>query len=704
MIKTNPESMTTPPPDKLQPTGMIRKTERGTKLVAALVGAVLTAYIGYAALFRPGESLVSLSYDMPFLVHRAGTADDLRIVYLNELDEEMLDRRPQARLLDKLGEAGAKTVVYDIIFDRESKDPSIDKEFAAAIRRFRGVDPNGDPIPGMPQRHVLLACGRKTFSMTGAAGEQLLPPTDVLLDAADDFGLVACDDDAYNIRKISTGTPDEASLIWKTATALGVPLEEQSRMETRWLNFAGPPPDARNRGATAPIQSCGAESVLLGGMNAGFFRDKVVIIGGEPGIVGEALGKDLFATPFHRFQIGGKLPLMSGVEVQANGLENLLQQNWLTRSSRDFDLYLIIVCGILAGAGLTFIRPIRGIITAVVLMHVCGVAGVLAMHYGRVWFPWSVVAMLQVPVALVWGIAARSYVERFFRIKISAEQAAIRAAFAKYLSPQMLDRLTTEGFNTNLGGEKVQAAMMFTDLEAFTDMCERIRDPQRIVETLNDYFERTTGSIFDDDGVIIKFIGDAIFAAWGAPLPDPAAPTKAVRAAWKLFASDKLVVDGEEMKTRIGLHFGEVVAGNIGSARRVDYTLIGDAVNLASRLEGLNKMFDTHILMSAAIHARLDGEFRTRRVGKFCVKGRKEFTDVYELLGPARETQEPEWISLYHQALAALDQNDTRTALELFTAANAKRGSRGDGPSRFFIERLQQDEPICDGIIELKEK
>ena len=131
------------------------------------------------------------------------------------------------------------------------------------------------------------------------------------------------------------------------------------------------------------------------------------------------------------------------------------------------------------------------------------------------------VAFLQIPVALVWGIAARSYVERFFRIKLTAEQAAIRAAFAKYLSPQMLERLTAEGFNTDLGGEKIQAAMMFTDLEAFTDMCERISDPQRIVETLNDYFERTTGSIFDHDGVIIKFIGDAIFAAWGAPLADP---------------------------------------------------------------------------------------------------------------------------------------------------------------------------------------
>jgi class 3 adenylate cyclase/CHASE2 domain-containing sensor protein len=683
---------------------MVRRTELGTRIAAAIVGAVLTVVVGHVALLRMGESLVSLSYDMPFIVHRAGTTDGVRIVYLDSLDEELLDRRPQAGLLAKLGQAGAKAVVYDIIFDRESKDPAIDKEFADAIRKFRGVDASGAPLAGVPRRYVMLACGRKVFNATGVAGEQLIAPTDVLMDAADDFGLVACDDDEFIIRKLPTGSQDEPALIWKMAQAVGAKLDDKDRMQPRWVNFAGPPPDPSDRNSSGPIKSCSAASVLRGGINADFFRDKVVVIGGEPGIVGEALGKDLFSTPFHRFQIGGKLPLMSGVEVQANALDNLLQGNWLTRSSRTFDLGLILTAGILAGAGLTFLRPIRGIITAVVLTLASGLAGVLAVHYGRLWFPWSVLAFLQVPVALVWGIAARSYIERFFRIRLTAEQAAIREAFAKYLSPQMLERLTVEGFNTHLGGEKIFAAMMFTDLEEFTDMCERIRDPQRIVETLNDYFERTTGSIFDDDGVIIKFIGDSIFAAWGAPLDDPASPIKAVRAAWKLFGSNKLVVEGVELKTRIGLHYGEVVAGNIGSSRRVDYTLIGDAVNLASRLEGLNKQFDTHILMSGAIHAWLDGEFRTRRVGKFRVKGRKECTEVYELLGPALETRVPEWITEYHLALDALEQNDRARALDLFVAVNAKRGARGDGPARFFIERLNSNEPICDGIVDVKEK
>lgn len=296
-----------------------------------------------------------------------------------------------------------------------------------------------------------------------------------------------------------------------------------------------------------------------------FFRDKVVVIGGEPGIVGEVLGKDLFSTPFHRFPIIGKLPLMSGVEVQANGLSNLLHGNWLTRTGHAFDLCLIVMAGVLTGVGLTLLRPVRGIITAVVLMHEFGLAGAISMHYGNVWFPWSVVAFLQIPVALVWGIAARSYIERFFRLKLTAERQAILEAFEKYTSPQMLKRLKAEGFRTNLEGEKIQAAMMFTGLEAFTDLCERIHDPHRIVRTLKGYFERITGSIFEHDGVIIKYLGDSIFAAWGVLDADPDAPVKAVCAAWQLFERGKLVVEGVELKTRIGLHFGEVVAGNIGS-------------------------------------------------------------------------------------------------------------------------------------------
>jgi adenylate cyclase len=687
-----------------KPDGILRRTARGTRIAAALFGAVLVSLVGLLALQRVGQPLVLAGYDLPHVISRGQVSDQIRIVYLDKLDGNSLDRRPQAALLDQLNRAGARAVVYDLIFDQASADPEVDLAFAAAMRRFRGVDEDGNPIAGAPERHVFLACGRQTFHETGMAGEQLIPPTDVLLDAADDFGVVAFEVDGYLVRKLSTGTRDEPGLMWKTAAALGAPLEEDRRGETRWLHFLGPPPDENKRDSEPAIPSFDANFILGGDFNIELFRDKIVVIGGKPGIVGEALGKDLFNTPFHRFRFGGRLPFMSGVEVQATALANLLSGNWLARSAPRFELLMVLVAGCVTGIWFSLIRPVPAIFGALATLCVMAFAGWASMNRAHIWFPWTVVAFAQVPVALVWGAASHSYIERYFRLKLTAEQAAIRSAFAKYLSPQMLERLTEEGFTTNLGGEKTQAAMMFTDLECFTDMCERVGDPVRIVETLNDYFERTTGSIFDHDGVVIKYIGDAIFAVWGAPLPDADAPVKAVRAAWRLHQADRVMVDGLELKTRIGLHFGEVVAGNIGSSRRVDYTLIGDAVNLSARLEGINKMFDTNILMSDAVHARLNGEFRTRMVGRFRVKGRREVVTVHELLGPALQQNEPEWIALYQRAVSELQENRPEAALECFVAADAAREPRGDGPSRFFISRLREGEGIPDGVYDMKEK
>lgn len=691
-----------------------KKAERRVRLFTGIIGIILTIVAGYFALTRMGGSLRSLSYDIPYLVHRGGQANDVRIVYLDELDGEAVDRSNQAAILDRLNEAGAKAVIYDLIFDRPSQDPEVDRQFAAAMLRFRGVDENWNPIPGARQRSIFLACGRETLQQTGVNVERLITPTDELLMAADDFGLVALlHDDNFVVRELSVGTPDEPGLAWKAAQALGGPIKESDRSSKKWINYAGPPSQERvnknnasqekqeDRNGSPAIASFNAAQ-LMGGDVPMLLKDKIVVVGMKPGIVGEELGLDLFSSPFHRFDIGGDVPFMSGVEIQANSLANLLRGNWLTRSSSRFDTMMICLSGLIVGFGFSRLRPLRGVLAGILAIALLIAVAILAMNQAKFWFPWSVVAFLQIPVAVGWGGASHFYIERFFRKKLSAEQEAIREAFAKYLSPQMLDRLTEDGFSTNLGGEKIQAAMMFTDLEGFTDMCERVGDPERIVDTLNGYFERTTGSIFDHDGVIIKYIGDAIFAAWGAPINDPEAPIKAVRAAWELNQNDKLVVDGHNIRTRIGIHSGEVVAGNLGSSKRVDYTLIGDAVNLSARLEGINKIFDTSILMSGSIQKHIDGEFITRLVGKFCVKGKKDHVDVHELVGPAGP--EPEWLAIYRDAFEALEQNNHERALKLFNSVNKMRGIDGDGSSKYFIEKLKSGEPMPDGIVVLKEK
>ena len=672
-----------------------RISERRIRWLMAFAGVAIAIVVGYFAFFRIGGAVRTLSYDVPFILgHRAGGADEVCIVYIDELDGTFVDRGAQARLLDTLNESGARAVVYDLIFDLPSEDPAVDREFAAAMLRFRGVDGAGEPIGGMPRRQVFLACGRQTLSQTGITGEQLIPPTDELLAAADDFGLVALiHDRKFTVRELSTGTPDEPSLTWKTAAALGAPLEEDDRLAPRWVNYTGPSQSIASFSATD----------LLNSAVPGLLRDKVVVVGAKPGMVGAAAGLDLFSTPFHRIDLRGDLPLMSGVEIQATLLANLLKQNWLIRSDPRYDTWWVVLTGILAGLAFTRLRPVRGIVVGLLCMLLLVALGTLSVHYQRLWFPWSVVAFLQIPVAVVWGTAGHFYIERFFRVKLGEEQQQLRDAFAKYVSPQMLDILTERSFNIKTGGETVEAAVIFTDLANFTNMCERVGDPERIVATLNEYFEKTTAHIFDHDGVVIKFIGDAILAVWGAPLKDPDSAIKAARAGWKLSHDAALEIDGIVLKTRIGIHFGELVAGNIGSSRRLDYTLIGDAVNLAARLESLNKTLGTHILISEELQQRLGGEFHTRLVGRFMVKGRREVTVIHELLGPVVESGEPEWISLYGQALDAYAMKDAKEARRLFLAVGESRGEE-DGPSLYFINRLNLGEWSRDGAIEMTEK
>ena len=687
---------------------IIQTTERRTRVVAAIIGLLLAVASGVLALTRLGGSVVTLSYDLPFIFHRVGTPDNIAIVYMDETDGDAVDRKAQPKLLDMLSENGATAVLYDLDFQSPWKDPKVDEAFAASIRKFRGVDADNKPLAGQKQRPVFFAFVRESIRKTGIQGERLFPPTDVIADAGDpsgeDKGIVAfLHDERFTVRELTTGTPDEASMTWKAAVALGAKLDESTRLKPRWLNYAGPTPDPADPNATPAIASYQWKD-LKEGIAPGLLRNKIVIVGGSPGIVGAAAGEDLFSTPFHRFHHRSNLPLMSGVELQANALANLMRGNWLTRTPAALEYPFIICAGIVAGMLLSCFRPFKAVTIAAVVTVALITYGVWKVHFLGVWFPWSVPAFVQIPVALVWAIGSNAYIERFLKLRLSEEQGRLKEAFSRLVSPKVLQQLEQSGYDVKPGGDRVIAAIMFTDIEGFTEMSEKVKNPEQIVATLNDYFKRTTRHIFDYNGTITKFIGDAIVAVWGVPVADPDAAKNAVHAAWKLHESDKLVVDGQEMRTRVGIHFGDVVAGYIGTEQHSDYTVIGDAVNSAARLEGLNKMFGTSILITEEVKQHIGTDYRTRRVGKFRMKGRSEISIVHELLGPARQEAEPDWIVAHHEALAALEKNDRPAAQKLFEEANTRRGRKGDPVAAYYVAHLADGKPCVDGVIDLLSK
>jgi adenylate cyclase len=227
---------------------------------------------------------------------------------------------------------------------------------------------------------------------------------------------------------------------------------------------------------------------------------------------------------------------------------------------------------------------------------------------------------------------------------------------------------------------------------------------------LNAYFSQATQHVFACQGTLVKYIGDAVFAIWGAPLPRPDHATLACRAALALARSESDRGDG--LRTRIGVHTGTMVVGNLGSAQRFDYTAIGDAVNLASRIEGLNKAFGTQVLASAETLAQTGGAFLTRSLGRVRVVGRSEPVVLHELLGHTGEesgVHPPEACrARFAEGLEAFAAGRFQEAAAAFQDA-LSRAEGKDGPSEAFWRfaegmALVPPEGVWDGTLTFESK
>jgi adenylate cyclase len=318
----------------------------------------------------------------------------------------------------------------------------------------------------------------------------------------------------------------------------------------------------------------------------------------------------------------------------------------------------------------------------------------------RTWFAWLIPAVVEMPLGLAWAVGSQYLLE-------SRRRKELRRAFGFYLSPQMADKIANSDFDLRPGGRIVDATVIFTDLENFTTISEEL-DPTEVSAILIEYFEQTTRCILEKRGTIIKYIGDAVMAAWGAPIIQSAHAVSAVEAACDLRALTQIEVRGRKLRTRIGINSGKVLAGNLGSSFRFDYTMIGDTTNFASRLESLNKYLGTQILISEAVREQLDGKFSTRRLGEFRVAGKVHSVAIHELLGRGDvPSADQAWLDAFETGLDRFRAGRFSDASELMNRACQLRGG-SDGPAEFYLRKIAilrgEDRKNWDGIIELSEK
>ena len=267
------------------------------------------------------------------------------------------------------------------------------------------------------------------------------------------------------------------------------------------------------------------------------------------------------------------------------------------------------------------------------------------------------------------------------------------ASFQKYIPTALVRTLVARGVEARPGGRQEILTVLFTDIVGFTGLSERLGDA--IVPVLSDYLELASAAISARNGTIDKFIGDAVMAFWGAPAPNDRHAVDACAAAleFRRRLGQRCAEPGGDrgvpLRMRVGINTGRMLVGNIGSNERLSYTVIGDAVNVASRLEAVNKRYGTEILIGEDTRAAAGDAILVRRLDWVAVYGRTQGLALYELLGLADhgDLQTPEWVTAYEAGLDAYARRDWAVAVGLFESAIAHRGE--DLPSRIFVERCR---------------
>ncbi len=387
-----------------------------------------------------------------------------------------------------------------------------------------------------------------------------------------------------------------------------------------------------------------------------------------------------------------------GVLVHATALDNLLSRTFLRELPDVATVLATLLLALGAGFAGRFSRnswqTVLGFVVFLALAIGLGFAGYLAGW----WWPVAP-GVVAVALTLIGAVVVNYATE-------GRQKAFIKSAFKYYLGPEVIEQIIADPGKLQLGGEKRELSIFFSDIEKFSGFSERL-DPPTLTALLNAYLSEMGACIQAEGGYLDKYIGDAIVAFWNAPLGQDDHAARACRAA--LRCQRRLAElrpefeqrTGAVVKARIGLNTGAVIVGNMGSRERFNYTILGDAANLASRLEGANKAFGTYLMVSETTWQQGGGSFIGRELGRLRVVGRKAPVRVYELAGLAGEAR-PAHFAAFEQALAQFYTGDFAAALAAFERLPDDPASRAYAAQ---CRALQAAPPAAwDGVWSLTEK
>jgi adenylate cyclase len=656
-------------------------------LAAGLIGTALALGAQFSGWLTAPENL---TYDLRVraLATPGAATDRIRLVLL---DQKSLDwaresfglgwpwpRQAYAPMVDFCKRAGAASLSFDVVFT----EPSVygvadDRALAASLRSmgravlaagFSRSDGTGETWPAYVPEPSFAVGGNGPLREAKAAAF----PIPDLADGAAGVGNVNVSPNADNVYRDfplllkfrGRYVPSLPLAAFMAATPEPVALAPDSLAVGATRIPLTPGGDAilnyRGQGA---YTTYGAAALMESGMRLAEGGEPVVDpadLKGRHVLFGfSATGLlDLRSTP-----MGGVSP---GVLVNATALDNLLSGDFLRAAPPWSDAATTLLFAVLGGLGVTLLSSLwaavavsAGTLAAPVasgsFLYLQGVRSGMAVQLTA-----CLVALF---LAGTWKYATEGRRKQF-----------IKSAFKQYLSPKVIDQLLQHPERLSLGGERRELTIFFSDLQGFTSISEGL-SPEELTGVLNDYLSAMTDIIHYYEGTVDKYEGDAIIAFWNAPVDQPGHALLAVRAA---LACQAKLADmrpalrertGADVLMRIGLNTGPAVVGNLGSRERFDYTMLGDAVNLAARLESINKQFGTYTMISQSTLDRLGGAIPVRELSSLRVVGKKEAVTVYEPMPAGEHRARRDDLSAFAEGLALFRAGDFALAAKRFESA-----------------------------------
>jgi adenylate cyclase len=415
-------------------------------------------------------------------------------------------------------------------------------------------------------------------------------------------------------------------LDWRTVASSAGP----QRYLRALIDYRGPALLADMKSHTYPTYSffdlIYSQEQLLAGqkpdVDPAVFKDKIVFVGTT-----FAGGYDVFETPFSQ-------GLMPGIHIHAAVADDLLSNRFVRPASTGVRLATVVGAGLIIGLVAALVPAWWATGATLVFVAIVSWIGTRLLA-GGYWLNLSQPAIAS-SIALLGGVGYQYFHE-------GREKRKMKKLFGQYVSKDVYEQLVANPGLARLGGQRREMTVLFSDIRGFTSVSEK-GEPEEIVHMLNEYFTRMVEIVFHHHGTVDKFVGDMVMALFGAPLDDPDHAEHAVEAALDMMEElHKLNVKWNSegrpsLDIGVGINTGPMIAGNIGSDQIMSYTVIGDAVNLGSRLESLNKQYSAHIIISDATRSHLKGTYTFKPLGDVVVKGKTKPVAIFEVLDRAERS------------------------------------------------------------------